>query len=377
MRICCVIASLGSGGAERVMMELCAGWTQRGHAVTLLTLSDGRDDFYAVPEGVTRIALGLASVSRSPLAAMRTNVWRVASLRRALRAAHPDAIVSFTDRTNVLTLLAGRALRVPIVVSERIDPRRHNPGRAWHALRRATYPGAASVVVQTERVRAWAEGVVARDRVDVIPNPQRAVAGEVTRAALRAPRIVAMGRLVSQKGFDTLLRAFAHVADGYPDWRLDIYGEGPDREMLVQLAGTLALGDRVAFPGRTANGDALLREASAFVLSSRYEGFPNVLLEAMTAGCACVATDCDAGPAELLSPNDAGLLVPVDDVGALADALRRVCSDAALRNRLGAAAVHASARYRPDVVLDQWDAVLQRVAAPHAAPHAVAQAVAA
>ncbi|MCC6244307.1 MAG: glycosyltransferase family 4 protein [Gemmatimonadaceae bacterium] len=361
MRICCVIASLGSGGAERVMMELCTGWIQRGYDVTLLTLSDGGDDFYRVPEGVARIALGLAGVSSSPMHAMRANVWRVASLRRALRDARPDAIVSFTDRTNVLTLLAARALQVPVVVSERIDPRRHNPGAAWRALRRATYPGAAAVVVQTERVREWAEGVVARERVAVIPNPQRAIAGTPAPVGTRAPRMVAMGRLVPQKGFDTLLRAFAHVSDSFPEWRLDIFGEGPDRDALEALATSLALGDRVLFAGRTVQGDAILREASVFVLSSRYEGFPNVLLEAMTAGCACVATDCDAGPAELLSPNTAGLLVPVDDVGALAESLRRVCSDTALRERLSVAAKEASARYRPEVVLDQWDSVLQRV----------------
>jgi UDP-N-acetylglucosamine:LPS N-acetylglucosamine transferase len=124
VRISCVIASLGSGGAERVMLSLCAAWAARGDTVTLFTFDDGRHDFHGVPDGVTRVALDIAGASASSLAAIRANAVRLRTLRRALRHAAPDIIVSFTDRTNVSTLLAARGLDIPVVISERIDPRR-------------------------------------------------------------------------------------------------------------------------------------------------------------------------------------------------------------------------------------------------------------
>ena len=361
MRICGVIASLGSGGAERVMTELCSGWHHRGHHVTLLTLSSGVDDFYAVPPDVKRVALGVASVSTNALDAIRANVVRLQRVRAALRNAQPDVVVSFTDQTNVLVVLAAQHLGIPVVVSERIDPRRHDPGSAWRALRHATYRHASAIVVQTERVRSWGERFVPTASVFVIPNPQRAAQVVTPPAGDRATRIMAMGRLVHQKGFDQLIRAFAMVAADFPDWHLDIYGEGPDRAMLEALVRTHGVSHRVSLPGRTTQGDAALAAASVFALTSRYEGFPNVLLEAMTHGCACVATDCDSGPAELLVGGRSGLLAPVDDTAAIAGALRQLMGDRELRTSLGTAAQEASARFSPECVLDHWDAALRSV----------------
>ncbi len=358
MRIACVIASLGSGGAERVMASLCTAWAARGDEVSLFTFDDGRQDFHAVPAGVSRVALDLAGTSTSALGAIRANAVRLRTLRRALRRAAPDVIVSFTDRTNVSTLLAARGLGIPVVVSERIDPRRHDIGAAWSALRRLSYRWASGLVVQTARVRAWAETHVPPTKVHVIGNPVREVATPPLAAGARATTIAAVGRLVPQKGFDTLLRAFALVHVTHPEWRLVISGEGPQRAALEAQRHALGLDAAVALPGRTADVDAVLAGSAVFVLSSRYEGFPNVLLEAMASGCACVATDCDSGPSELLEHDRLGLLVPVDDAAALAAAMTRVLDDATYRTRLGDAARVSTQRFAPARVLQAWDDVL-------------------
>lgn len=357
MRIGCVIASLGSGGAERVMLSLCTAWAARGDSVTLFTFDDGAQDFHAVPTGVTRVALDIAGVSSSPLAAIRANVVRLRTLRGALRGHSLDIIVSFTDRTNVSTLLASRGLGIPVVISERIDPRRHEIGAAWSALRQVAYRWAAALVVQTERVRSWAESHVSPARVHVIGNPLREVAAPPLAAGARAETIAAVGRLVPQKGFDTLLGAFALVHRSHPTWRLVISGEGPMRASLEAQIRTLGLSAVVSLPGRTSTVDDVLAESAVFVLSSRYEGFPNVLLEAMASGCACVATDCDSGPSDLLAHEAMGLLVPVDDVVALAGAITRVLDDPAYRSRLGEAARASTQRFAPARVLQAWDVV--------------------
>ena len=357
MRIGCVIASLGSGGAERVMLSLCTAWAARGDLVTLFTFDDGRQDFHAVPAGVRRIALDIAGQSTSSLGAIRANIARLRTLRQALRNVPLDVIVSFTDRTNVSTLLAARGLGIPVIISERIDPRRHAIGTAWAALRRVVYRRATALVVQTERVRSWAETHVSPTRVHVIGNPLREVAAPSLDAGARATTIAAVGRLVPQKGFDTLLRAFELVHRTHPTWRLVIIGEGPLRTSLEAQVQELDLGTVVSLPGRSITVDRVLAESAVFVLSSRYEGFPNVLLEAMVCGCACVATDCDSGPSDLLQHDALGLLVPVDDAIALADAITRVLDDAAYRSRLGEAARASTQRFAPARVLRAWDDV--------------------
>ena len=357
MRISCVIASLGSGGAERVMLSLCTAWAARGDSVTLLTFDDGRQDFHPVPAGVTRLALDIAGTSTSLVGAIRANAIRLGTLRRALRNTAPDVIVSFTDRTNVSTLLAVRGLGIPVLISERIDPRRHDIGAAWSTLRHLAYRWAAGLIVQTERVRPWAETHVSPARVHVIGNPLREVAASPISAGDRTTMIAAVGRLVPQKGFDTLLRAFALLRVTHPAWRLVICGEGPLRSSLEAQRHALGLDDVVSLPGRTSTVDEVLAESAVFVLASRYEGFPNVLLEAMACGCACVATDCDSGPSDLLAHESLGLLVPVDDAVALAIAMTRVLDDAAYRSRLGDSARISTQRFAPARMLQAWDDV--------------------
>lgn len=361
MRICGVIASLGAGGAERVLVELCAAWQARGDQVTLLTLDDGQHDFYAVPTSVRRVALDLAARSESAAGAIRANVHRTRTLRRAIRDAQADIVVSFTDRTNVLSLLAARGLAVPVVVSERVDPRRHHIGQAWELLRRMTYPRATALVVQTEAVRPWAHELVAPARVHVIPNPVREIAMASIQAGDRAPVIVGMGRLVEQKGFDLLIAAFAAIADEFPDWSLHIYGEGPARAMLAGRIDALALHDRIALKGRTSSPDTVLANAAVFALPSRYEGFPNVLLEAMAHGCACVASDCDSGPAELIASAEHGVLTPVNDAFSLAQGLTSLLEHRTLRDRLGETARASTVRYSMSRILAAWDDVFAQV----------------
>lgn len=361
MRICGVVASLGAGGAERVMVELCGAWAARGDTVTLLTLDDAQNDFYPVPLGVTRRALALASRSQSTSDALRANALRARMLRAAVRTARPDVIVSFTDRTNVLSLLAARGLGIPIIVSERIDPRHHDIGRAWTILRRLIYPSASALVVQTEAVRLWADDVVTSARVAVIPNPLRPVSITPIPAGERECEIVALGRLVSQKGFDVLIRAFAMLADDYPAWRLTIVGEGPERPVLQTLVDTFGLADRIDLPGRMSDPSPRVAAAAIFALSSRYEGFPNALLEAMSHGCACVATRCDSGPAELIIDGQSGRLVPVADVLAMAESLADLMDDGALRSRLGRQAECAVERFAMSTVLSAWDRVFTMV----------------
>lgn len=365
LRITCVISSLRAGGSERVLAWLATALAARGHAVSLITAAPAAETPVHQPgAGVTVRNLGTAAASRGSLDALSHNLRHLLALRRAVRAARPDVVLAFGDRTNVRVLLALADTGIPVVVSERTNPRLFPTGRVWSLLRRFVYPRAAAVVAPNARCLETL-AAVAPARRRVVPNPVLAppVAPVPPSAAAQdRPVIVALGRLVDLKGFDMLIRAFAAIADETPGWSLEIHGEGPERAALETLARTLGVGERVRLPGFARDPYAVLAGAGIFALSSRLEGSPNALADAMASGVAVVAFDCEAGPRELIRHGEDGLLVPAGDVVALAEALRDLAYDSGLRKRLGDKAREIARRFDPDDVATQWESLLTEVA---------------
>jgi glycosyltransferase involved in cell wall biosynthesis len=187
----------------------------------------------------------------------------------------------------------------------------------------------------------------------VIPNPVD-LPSPPPRAG-EGRTLVAVGRLVDQKGFDLLLPAFARIAGVHPDWNLVIWGEGSGRAELEALRDRLGLADRVRMPGLTRHPGEWVEDAALFVLSSRFESFGNVVTEAMAAGLPVVVTDCPWGPGEIVRHGVDGWLVPPEDVDALAGGLDRLIGDPTLRARLAAAAKRNVRRFARDNVMAMWD----------------------
>lgn len=358
--VACVISSLECGGAERVVATLANAFTAT-HAVTVLTFDDGTErPFFDLDRRIVHQPLALACVSRNVGQRVTNNIRRVRVLRRALRTLSPDVVIAFGEQTNVLTIVASRGLGIPVVVSERVDPRQYTPGGAWRLLRGLVYPRSSAVVVQTERTRAFLSERF-RAKFVVIPNPIAACPIAPLEDSPEDHTVVGMGRLEPQKGFDLLIQAFAKLVCLASDWRLIIIGAGTQKGALLRLAEDLHVHGKVTFVGTLPNPRVLLQRASIFVLPSRFEGFPNALAEAMACGKAVVAADCPTGPRELTRDGRAGVLVPVDDVGALADALAGLASDPELRQRLGSAARTAVEAYRPEIVVQQWEQLLRQL----------------
>jgi glycosyltransferase involved in cell wall biosynthesis len=267
-------------------------------------------------------------------------------------------VLSFGEFTNIQVLLATRFKGMRCFISERTDPARHPVGAVWHLLRRLTYRMADALVVQTDALLPWARSMAGADRAHVIPNPvrdmQRRSESPVEK---RTALVVAVGRLVPAKGFDVLLEAFAALPDALSHWRLAILGEGPERARLTELASKLGIADRIWLPGWVAEPGDTWAGASVFALTSRYEGFPNALIEAMACGLPVVATAC-TGPAAIISHEVDGLLVAIDSAAELSAALMRLMNDEALRNRLGRNAAAVSIRYKLDCIVEHWDRLL-------------------
>lgn len=358
-RVALTIPSLAGGGAERVLAMLANHWADAGCDVTLITLDAAHADRHKLDPRIARVGLDLVRHSRGPWHGLANNVRRLRALRRALRSCGPDAIVSFLDQMNVLTLLAARGLAAPVIIAERTNPQQHQLGRIWSLLRRAVYPRCSALVVQTRRAQEQMRAVVPNRPIWVIPNGVATPAGSgPMESERREPAIVGMGRLSPEKGFDLLIEAFARVAPRHPDWTLVVLGEGPQRAELEQRIRRHGLETRVRLPGWTSEPQLILRTSGIFVLPSRYEGFPNALLEAMAWGLPAISFDCPNGPAEIIRHGVDGLLVPPGDVPALASALDRLMSDNAERQRLGTATAEVTERFSLRTFFERWGAVV-------------------
>jgi glycosyltransferase involved in cell wall biosynthesis len=222
---------------------------------------------------------------------------------------------------------------------------------------RAGYPKLDAVAVLTEADRAeYAELFGGSTRIEQIPNAVRELEGATPD--LTAKTVIAAGRLKRQKDFGSLIRAFARVAERHPDWQLRICGGGPRRWGLAKLIGELGLEQSVVLTGPVKRLGDEMASASIYALSSKREGFPMVLLEAMSKGLPVVSFDCPTGPREIVRDRENGLLVPHQDVEALAGAINEMIEDEELRRRCGAGARETAARYSIDVIGARWEELL-------------------
>jgi len=369
MRVLVFIGSLTSGGAERVTVALTRHLARKGHSVGIITKHDAARDFYALPDGVDRVSLGLAGETRG-IRKLTANLTRLRALRAELKQEQADVVIGMMTSSAVLCILAAWGLRTRVVASERNYPGRKPCARPWAFLRPVLYRFADAHVAQTREAADWLRTRTGARAIHIIPNSVEwpipdcppAIAPE-TLLDESQRLVLAVGTKPHQKGFDLLLDAFAGVADTNPAWRLAILGvpsSSDEGVVLLERARELRIEQQVMLPGRVGNVSDWYQRADLFVLSSRYEGFPNVLLEAMAAGCASVAFDCDTGPRDIIDQGVDGVLVSAEDVVALREKLGELMSDENQRERLAASAVRVRERFSEERVMGGWTKVLEQ-----------------
>lgn len=370
MKVLFFIHSLSGGGAERVTATLANHWATKGWQVTIVTVTGRERDFYSLNPSVQRIPLNLDSHSQSAAHAVLNNLRRVRAVRRVLQRERPYVAVAMMATANVTLALAGRLAGVPTIGSERVHPPTLPLGKAWEILRRWSYPKLTALVAQTHQSADWLRDHAPAPTIQVIPNPvvfpmvlqEPRLSPAQTLGAFKHPKVLlGVGRLEQQKGFEHLLQAFALLMQKYPEWVLVILGEGKLRKGLECEAERLALGERICMPGSVGNVGEWFGAADLYVLTSRFEGFPNTLLEAMAHGVPAVAVDCETGPREIVTHNVNGVLVPLDDQDALVSALDKLMSSSVLRAKYSRRAVEVRQQYSVERVARQWEELFLNV----------------
>ena len=364
MNILCIIPTLGHGGAQRVLVELADHLTSSTrYQVSFLIFRGNENEEYFYKPGDNIPVNCINSVqgnSISWLALFQTPN----RLRRQIKAIAPDVIISFQDVANFPTLLATLGLNPKVIISERLDPTHHPAAKIRQLARSIFYPLADSIVVQTNHI---AKQMPKRtlEKVSVIPNPAPKVS---ISAAPHLPsengfRAIAAGRLEDQKNFFFLIDAIAHAQPHLTDWHIDIYGEGSQRKSLLKRIESLSLNNLITIHKASEDLGAEMRQSHLYLLTSKYEGFPNVLLEAIAYGLPCIANRGVSGVDELIQHNINGIALAVNQntPDQFGDELAKLANDATLRESMGRNGKKIAETYRREALYNHWEDLIANV----------------
>ncbi|GAA4958110.1 glycosyltransferase involved in cell wall biosynthesis [Nonomuraea thailandensis] len=374
-----MLHAFGMGGTIRTVVNQANAMAAAGHDVELVSVVRRRDDpRFGLDPRITVSTLVDQRGGRQPDSTAR-KAWR--RMRGKIVPRGEFAADYFTERVEWAAMEYVSRLRDGILVTTRpalnLISARRTPKTvirvAQEHMNLSAYPDTIrreiarhydrfdAITVLTRTNRLEYQRLLPRTPIVQIPNAVHKVEQERSRQV--NPVVIAAGRLVPQKGFDLLIKAFAQVVPEHPEWRLRIFGTGPRRGQLAGLVEQFGLGAHVALPGRTDRLERELTDASVYALSSRFEGLPMVMIEAMTHALPVVAFDCPTGPKDVLTDGADGLLVPPRDVDALAAALNRVIADRDLRLRMGRAALRTSRAYGPEQVMPLWEDLFSELVA--------------
>ena len=345
MKIVYVISGLGAGGAEKILVEQANYFVKKGYDISIV-LFNSKESFYKLDSTIKIIRLQLSRSKIKLYRAIENRFSIITSLREVFLQENPDVIISFITKTNISSTIAAKLAKKTIILSEHTNYTR-NARDFLGFVRRVIYPLADAVVVLTNYDKIKYNFV---KNVYVIKNPL--VIKNTYFDIERKKILLGVGRLVHLKGFDLLLKAFSHVK--VDDWKLVIVGEGPKRKELEQLAKDLKIDNIVEFPGLTQDIEKYYKEASIFVLSSRIEGFPNALCEAMGYGCPSIAYNCLTGPSDIIIDGQNGILVEAENIHSLANKIEKLIYDVELRDQLGYNARTILNKLDVNLITKQW-----------------------
>lgn len=346
-KIVIITRNMVGDGAERVIAQLSNYFVAQGKTCKIITINDD-EVFYALDRRIQVLPVGRKSGNK-----LLDKLMRYRTVRKLVRQEQPDLVLSLPEEIGVYVLLALLGTGIPVYVSERNNPWVMPDVTVTRILRSLMYPFAKGIIFQTDMAKSFFPDSIRRKGV-VLKNPVDAARIPDQYEGEREKVVVAAGRLSRQKNMPLLIKAFACFSGNHPEYILRIFGEGELRQELTELARSLNIADKVQLPGRSTALLEKMNSAAMFVLSSDYEGMPNVLLEAMCMGMPAISTDCPSGgPKELIEDGVNGLLVPVGDERALQEAMERM-ADPAFAKQMADAAYLTRRELTSSEIFESW-----------------------
>ena len=324
MKILFLVTHLMGGGAERTVSYLSKYMAHNGCEVSILSITD--DIFYQIDPKVNLVTLGIDSKSNNLFDRIFKALKRRILIEKNIKEIAPDVVFCIMPPNVKHTIRLRKKMKFKVITSERANPNFISNSKTTE-FHFKMFDASDGVVFQTDRAKKLFKEDIQKKSVVIHNAVGNELVYECPHALERKNTISAMGRLSDQKDYPTLIKAFAAVLKKHPDFTLEIYGDGPDKNKLINHIDELGLSDKVILRG--VHGDAILQMANSacYVMSSKFEGMPNALMEAMGIGLPCVSTDCPFGPAELIEDGVNGVLVPVGDAEKMADSISKFIED--------------------------------------------------
>lgn len=347
------IASLAKGGAQRVILNLTESLVSKGHQVTIVTTGMVENE-YELPTGAKRI---LSDIQDSEITSNRIlNLKnRFMKLRNIWKKENPDVIISFIGKNNFMAILTAWGLKIPVVTSVRGEPTEEYYNKITRFLAKTLMGKSAGIVLQTPDAREFFPKWMHK-KIIILDNPLNPDFIEEYYEGEREDVIVTVGRIDANKNQKLLIDAFMKIAEEFPKTKLIIYGDGEDREKLMEYARKSNYHDRIFLPGAVNDVKDRIKKAKVFVLSSNTEGMPNALMEALALGIPCVSTDCPCGgPRMLIKDKKSGMLVPVGDSEKMTEAIKMILLDKELWRKYSLNAYRIVEELNPEVINKKWE----------------------
>lgn len=340
-KVCLVIPSLKVGGMERVMSQLANYFSAKDDVIVTLIVLAKTQRFYEIEPKVKVIEPEFKFNSRWRIIySIRTILF----LRRNVKALMPDAVLSFGEMFNSFVLLGTKFLKIRIFVSDRSRP--NIEMHSFHKFfRKKIYRSATGIISQTEYSKKFLIQEIKHENIKVIPNP---VAFFEWNVVERKNIIITVGRLVTTKRIELLIDIFSQINSN--DWELWIVGDGPQKNRLIEKSNYLRISSKVKFFGNQLQINDFYSVSKIFAFVSSSEGFPNVLLEAMSNGLACISFDCVAGPSELIQHEYNGFLIPDNDINLYSEKLRELMKSEELRHKFSENAKARSLDFNIEII---------------------------
>lgn len=359
MKIIFYINNLGKGGTQRVIVNFAEYLQKKEYFVTIVTTAKIANEF-SISDKIQRI---YSDIEPDEVSGNRVKnfILRTKKLRKIWIKEEPDLIISFIGKNNFMVLITALGLKIPIITSVRGEPREEYYNAFLRFLSKTLLGISKGLILQTEDAKKFFPRWIQKKSV-ILDNPLNPDFIDEYYEGTRKNEIVSVGRMDRNKNHKLIIDAFCKIAGEFPEIHLILYGDGEEREGLIEYVKKTKYQEQIFLPGMIRNVKKRIEKSKIFVLSSNTEGMPNSLMEALALGIPCISTDCPCGgPSALMRGKENGILVPVGDVDSMAEAMKRLLADESLREKYSRNAHKISEELHPEKINRRWEAYLLSV----------------